>query len=103
MAMLKRNYSGARTSDVFKKLLRGNEFLKICRILDGGLMITSFLDERARIKREELKNPETMDRVAGIARLQDGVFALAPNPRTGSLVVTYDPKKIPRETIRKSP
>ena len=65
-------------------------------------MIASFIDGRVRIKREELKNPETMDLVAGVIRSQEGVLELVPNLRTGSLVVTYDPEKIPRETIQET-
>ena len=62
-------------------------------------MIASFFDGRIRIQRNELKNPETMDLVMGFIRVQDGVLALVPNLRIGSLVITYDPEKIPRETI----
>ena len=62
-------------------------------------MIASFFDGRVRIRRDELKNFETMDAVISLIRAQDGVIDLVPNRRTGSLVVTYDPEKIPRETI----
>jgi len=63
-------------------------------------MIVSFFDGRVRIRREELKNPETMDLVAGLIRSQSGILKLFPNLRTGSLVVIYDSEKIPRETIQ---
>jgi len=62
-------------------------------------MIVSFFDGRIRIRREELKNPETMDVVATLIRSQDGILELVPNHKTGSLVVVYDPEKVPRETL----
>lgn len=62
-------------------------------------MIASFFDGRIRIRREELKDPGTMELVTGLIRNQDGILDLEPNPRTGSLLITYDPDRIPRETL----
>lgn len=62
-------------------------------------MIASFIDGRVRIRRDELKDPATMELVMGFIRARDGIFDLVPNPRTGSLVVTYDPEIIPRESL----
>lgn len=62
-------------------------------------MIASFFDGRVRIRREELREPATMDLVMAFIRSRDGILDLAPNLRTGSLVITYDPEKIPRQTL----
>lgn len=62
-------------------------------------MIVSFFEGRVRIRREELKDPSTMDLVMGFIRSQDGIVDTVPNPATGSLLITYDPEKIPTETL----
>lgn len=62
-------------------------------------MIASFFDGRVRLQRDELKDPTTMELVMGLIRSRDGVRDLVPNYRTGSLVVTYDPERIPREAL----
>ena len=62
-------------------------------------MITSFIDGRVRIRRDELKDPDIMDLVMGLVKARDGIIDLVPNPRTGSLLITYDPEIISRETL----
>lgn len=62
-------------------------------------MIASFFDGRVRLRCGELKDPAAMDLVMGFIRSQDGIHDLTPNLKTGSLVVTYDPEKIPREAL----
>lgn len=65
----------------------------------GETMIASFFDGRVRIRRDELKYPAAMELVMGFIRNQDGILDLVPNARTGSLLITYDPEKIPRESL----
>ena len=62
-------------------------------------MITSFIDGRVRIRRNELKDPNAMTLVMDIVKAQDGIIDLIPNRRTGSLLILYDPDKIPRERL----
>ena len=62
-------------------------------------MIASFVDGRVRIRREELKNPDTMNLVIDMIRAQDGILELVPNTRTGSLLILYDPEKISRAAL----
>lgn len=65
-------------------------------------MISSFFEGRIRINRPELKNSEVMEMVLGFVRSQEGILTLTPNTRTGSLIITYDPKKIPQETLEQA-
>lgn len=62
-------------------------------------MITSFYDGRVRIRVAALKDPETMSQAEAIIKVQEGVTHTLSNPRTGSLLIEYDPEKIPRETL----
>lgn len=62
-------------------------------------MIASFIDGRVRIRHGALKDPATMDMVMRLVKARDGILDLVPNPGTGSLLVTYDPEKISRETL----
>ena len=62
-------------------------------------MIASFYDGRVRIRTEALKDPDNMALVENFIKGQDGVIDIAANPTTGSLLVHYDPEKIPRDTL----
>ena len=62
-------------------------------------MIASFYDGRVRIRTEALKDPDNMALVENFIKGQDGVIDIAANPTTGSLLVYYDPEKIPRDTL----
>lgn len=62
-------------------------------------MIASFFDGRVRIRRDELKDPAAMELIMGFIRSRDGILDLVPNPRTGSLLISYDPEIIPREEL----
>ena len=62
-------------------------------------MIASFYDGRVRIRMEALRNPANMVMVENFIKGQDGVLEIVANPRTGSLLVLYDPEKIPRDTL----
>jgi hypothetical protein len=62
-------------------------------------MIASFYDGRIRIRAEALKNPATLDMVRGLITEHRGVLEATVNPRTGSLLVCYDPQEISRESL----
>lgn len=62
-------------------------------------MIASFYDGRVRIRHNALKNPELMATVQQMVGGQDGIIETRANPRTGSLLVLYDPNVISREQL----
>lgn len=62
-------------------------------------MITSFIDGRVRIRAEALRDEGNMALVLAVINAQEGVTEVVSNPRTGSILVHYDPEKIPRETL----
>lgn len=62
-------------------------------------MISSFYDGRVRIRHKALKQPELMTQVKKMLGEQNGVTSMEENPRTGSLLVHYDPAVISRETL----
>ena len=62
-------------------------------------MITSFIEGRVRIRDKALRDPAAMETVLSLVRAQDGIGEVTPNPRTGSVLVTYDPEKISREML----
>lgn len=57
-------------------------------------MIVSYIPGRVRLRAAALKNPETMQAVLEMAQGFEGVFSAEPNPRSGSLLVLYDPALI---------
>lgn len=62
-------------------------------------MIASFVEGRVRLRAEALKEPEKLQMVENAVKSYNGVFNTQANPRTGSLLVEYDPQVIPRETL----
>lgn len=62
-------------------------------------MIASFIDGRVRLRSEALRDLTAMEMVRAAVSARDGVVSATPNPRTGSLLVLYDPAKISRETL----
>lgn len=62
-------------------------------------MIVSFFDGRIRLRDSALKDPETLLLVQNLISAQDGVQSMSSNPKTGSLLVRYDPAKISREAL----
>ncbi len=62
-------------------------------------MLTSFIDGRLRLRHKALKNPDTLTLVERTAAGLEGVHSAVGNPRTGSLLLTYDPAVLSRETL----
>lgn len=62
-------------------------------------MIASFYDGRVRIRHRALKDPEFMATVQCMIGGQDGIIEMRANPKTGSLLVLYDPAVISREQL----
>lgn len=62
-------------------------------------MIASFIDGRVRIRTAALRNPATLAMVENVIRAREGVRSVQSNPRTGSLLVEYDPEVIPRSAL----
>jgi hypothetical protein len=62
-------------------------------------MIVSSIDGRIRIRREALKDPSAVNLALNFMKSRDGVLDFVSNLKTGSLLITYDPKKIPREAF----
>ncbi len=62
-------------------------------------MLTSFIDGRLRLRHPALKNPDTLALAESAARSLEGVQNVTGNPHTGSLLMTYDPAVLSRETL----
>lgn len=62
-------------------------------------MIASFMEGRVRLRTDALKDPEKLRMVEDTIKSQNGVLSTLANPRTGSLLVEYDPERIPKETL----
>lgn len=62
-------------------------------------MIASFTEGRVRLRAAALRDPEKLRQVEDTIRSQDGVLHTLANPRTGSLLVEYDPERIPRQNL----
>jgi hypothetical protein len=62
-------------------------------------MIASFYDGRVRIRHSALKDPENLKMFKDAVSGQEGIENIAANPRTGSLLITYDPEKISRDML----
>ena len=62
-------------------------------------MLTSFIDGRLRLRHTALKNPDTLALLERTALGLEGVHGAVGNPRTGSLLLTYDPNVLSRETL----
>lgn len=63
-------------------------------------MIASFIEGRVRLRADALKDPEKLQMVENAVKSYDGVLSTRANPRTGSLLVEYDPRVIPTETLQ---
>ena len=62
-------------------------------------MIASFIEGRVRLRADALRNPEKLQLLEDAVKAQDGVLSTLANPRTGSLLVEYDPARVPRENL----
>jgi hypothetical protein len=62
-------------------------------------VIASFIDGRVRIRAEALTQTETMSLAKSLVGAGQGILKVEGNPRTGSLLVQYDPAVITRETL----
>lgn len=62
-------------------------------------MIASFIPGRVRLRSRALKNPETMRAVLDMAEGFEGVVSAAPNRKTGSVLIIYDPEVIDEEML----
>ncbi|MDR1856953.1 MAG: hypothetical protein LBR22_07315 [Desulfovibrio sp.] len=62
-------------------------------------MIVSFTEGRVRLRSRGLCDGETISRIKGLLAAQEGVLDVKGNPRVGSLLVTYDPGKVPPERL----
>ena len=62
-------------------------------------MIESFIEGRIRIRDSRLKDPEQALVCQSLLQAVDGVEGISINPKTGSLLVTYDRTKIPGSRI----
>ncbi len=62
-------------------------------------MISSFIDGRVRIRCDALRNPEAAAAIEGTLRETPGVLSATANPRTGGLLVEYDPEAVTQEQL----
>lgn len=62
-------------------------------------MITSFIEGRVRIRHEALKNAEAVQTVLELLQSYPGVLEASANPRTGGILIHYDPKQIGQEDL----
>ena len=62
-------------------------------------MIASFIEGRVRLRANALKNPEKLKQLEDAVKAHDGVLGTFANPRTGSLLVEYDPTRVPKENL----
>ena len=61
--------------------------------------VTSFVDGRVRLRHPALKDPQTAELIASSVSLVEGMRSAEANPRTGSLLITYDASVISRESL----
>ncbi len=61
--------------------------------------IVSFIDGRVRLRHPALEQPRFMETVCAFLQGVDGVASVQGNPRTGSLLIFYDPEKLSRGEI----
>lgn len=62
-------------------------------------MISSFIDGRVRIRCDALRNPDAAAAIEGTLRETPGVLSATANPRTGGLLVEYDPDAVTQEQL----
>ncbi|MDR1922564.1 MAG: hypothetical protein LBS31_12620, partial [Candidatus Adiutrix sp.] len=63
-------------------------------------MITSFINGRVRLRDERFKDSETSAAAAAAVETCPAVTRVAANPRTGSLLIEYDPARMDMEAAR---
>ncbi len=56
--------------------------------------VSSFFEGRARLRHSALKDPATVRGLLQLLDMQPGILEAVPNPRTGSLLLRYDPALI---------
>lgn len=61
--------------------------------------ITSFMDGRVRLRHPALKRAEQAGQVRELLSALPGMLRVTTNPRTGSLLIEYDPARISREDL----
>jgi hypothetical protein len=59
----------------------------------------SFIQGRVRVRAPGLRDAGTLSGIQGMLAAQDGVLAIKGNARVGSLLVLYDPARIPQERL----
>lgn len=62
-------------------------------------MIISDLPGRLRLKSIYLKSSKVGEKILEILRTQRGILEAKHNPRSGSLLIYYDPKELKREKL----
>ena len=61
--------------------------------------ITSFVDGRVRLRHATLRRAGILPVIEGLLRGLDGVEAVTTNPRSGSLLLEYDPTRLTRDDL----
>lgn len=61
--------------------------------------ITSFVDGRVRLRHAALRRDGILPLIEGLLRGLDGVEAVTTNPRSGSLLLEYDPARLTRDDL----
>ncbi len=61
--------------------------------------VTSFIEGRVRLRHPIFKNMEVVTQVQELLQNMPGVESLTHNPRTGSLLLEYDPELLDQETL----
>lgn len=61
--------------------------------------ITSFVDGRVRLRHAALRHVALLPLIEGFLRGLDGVEAVTTNPRSGSLLLEYDPARLTRDDL----
>ncbi len=63
--------------------------------------IISFIEGRLRLRHPALRNATVVELVTAALGRKEGVLSAVVNPRVGSLLLFYDPKKISRDKLMK--
>lgn len=66
------------------------------------MIITSFFEGRVRLKAELFKNSDISNKLTDILLSNKAVENVTVNPVTGSMLIEYNPVKIPLIKIKKS-
>jgi len=65
-------------------------------------MICSFIEGRVRLRDPRFKNEETAAMLTALLLERPGIIAARANPRTGSLLIEYDPETLDQEEALKA-